>query len=314
MQMLDFDSAGGVRMSSIQDPDPWGNYYFALEVNGTEVAHFTECSGMKTSAEVYTIQEGGLNSRVHTRAGPSKWENIVLKRATNVSSELLRWRDEYLQDKYGSRANTSGSIVIRANSGEELRRYNFVSAWPVSWEGPSMNAGGSELAIETLEIAHEGIYVDGEGPTIPPPAPAPALPERLDLGTVQFEYDSAALTSEGESTVKDAAEQLDAMEVDKIWIEGHTCTMGSFAYNQSLSARRAASVVTELRAQSSDGNREYYSQGFAWKYPVEANNSSAGKAKNRRTEFMTTSFAERGVNADKVKPESRKYGSPWFHT
>jgi len=301
-------------MAGVQDPDPWGNYYFALEVNGTEVAHFTECSGMKTSAEVYTIQEGGLNGRLHTRAGPSKWENIVLKRATSVSSELLRWRDEYLQDKYASRANTTGAIVVRANSGEELRRYNFVSAWPVSWEGPSMSSGGSELAIETLEIAHEGIYVDGEGPP-PPPRPEPEpLPERLDLGTVQFEYDSAELTSDGQDTVANAAEQLDKMNVEKIWVEGHTCTMGSFAYNQSLSAQRAYSVVKELRAKSSNGNRQYFSEGFSWKYPVNPNNSSDGKAANRRTEFMTTSFTDRGVSSDPVQPESKKYSSPWFHT
>jgi phage tail-like protein len=301
-------------MAGAQDPDPWGNFYFALEVNGTEVAHFTECSGMKTSAEVFTIQEGGLNGRLHSRPGPSKWENIVLKRATNVSSELLRWRDEYVQDKYTTRANTSGAIVIRANSGEELRRYNFVSAFPVAWEGPSLNAGGSELAIETLEIAHEGIYVDGEGPPPPQPPPPTPIPERLDLGPVQFEYDSAELTDEGKSTVANAAEQLDAMEIEDIWVEGHTCTMGSFAYNQSLSSKRAHSVVTELKAQSSNSNRRYYSLGFAWKYPVGPNNSSGGKSANRRTEFMTTSFAERGVNADSVSPESRKYSSPWFHT
>ncbi len=299
-------------MAGIQDGDPWGNYYFALEVNGTEVAHFMECSGMKSSAEVYTIQEGGVNGHVHKRAGPSKWDNIVLKTATNVSSELLRWRDEYLQDKFDTQLGTSGSIVIRANSGEELRRYNFVSAWPVHWEGPSLNSGGSELAIETLEIAHEGIYIDGEGPTPPPRVVPPVIPERLDLDPVQFEYDSAQLTPQGQAVCADAAGQLDSMDIEEIWIEGHTCTMGSFSYNQSLSAKRAASVVKEVKAQSSDPKRRYYSQGFAWKYPTSPNDAG-GKVANRRTEFMTSSFAARGVNPDPVRPESRKYGSPWFH-
>lgn len=297
-----------------EDHDPWGNYYFALEVNGTEVAHFLECSGMKSSSEVFTIQEGGLNGHVHSRPGPAKWDNIVLKTATNVSMELLRWRDEFLQDKYDSRPGTSGAIVMRANSGEELRRYSFMSAWPVSWDGPALSAGGSELAIETLEIAHEGLFVDGEGPPPPPPPTTPQIPASLDLPPVQFEYNSAVLTQKGHDTCAEAAQQLDDLEIEEIWIEGHTCTMGSYGYNRSLSARRAFSVVQDLKAESSDPNRRYYSEGFAWKYPVGPNDSPGGKAGNRRTEFMTSSFASRGVSPDPVRPEARKYGSPWFHT
>ena len=42
---------------------------------------------------------------------------------------------------------------------EEVRRYNFVEAWPVSWEGPSFAANGAEIAVESIEIAHNGIQV-----------------------------------------------------------------------------------------------------------------------------------------------------------
>ncbi|TNE90779.1 MAG: phage tail protein [Deltaproteobacteria bacterium] len=146
-----------------QNLDPYGNYYFALEltVDGhkTEVAHFMECSGLKSTAEVFEIEEGGLNGRSHKRPGRSSWDNIVLRYATSASTFLLEWRDKYLQDKFDSRTKTSGAITLRNNAGEVVRRYEFMNAWPVSWEGPSFNSGSSELAVETLEIAHEGLTI-----------------------------------------------------------------------------------------------------------------------------------------------------------
>jgi phage tail-like protein len=147
------------------DPfDPYGGYYFALEISAdgasTEVAHFLECSGLKTSSQVFEIQEGGQNYRVHKMPGQSKWDNIVLKYATSASTFLLEWRDAYLQDQFDKRKRYSGSIALMDNAGKVLRRYHFTDAWPVSWEGPSLSAGSSDLAVETLEIAHSGVWID----------------------------------------------------------------------------------------------------------------------------------------------------------
>jgi len=154
-----------------EDWDPWGNYYFSLEVDKVEIAQFLECSGLKTSATVFEIEEGGLIAHTHKRPGYSKWENIVLKRAVHKGTAFEEWRDKYLQTPDGGwsdRSTTTGAIVVRNNAGEELRRYTINGCWPVSWEGPSFNAGGSELAVETLEIAHEGIIVEDK--------PAPQKP------------------------------------------------------------------------------------------------------------------------------------------
>lgn len=155
------------------DSDPWGNYRFALylHLEGgelTEIAHFMECSGLKNSAEVFEIREGGLNGRTHKRPGQSKWENIVLRYGTSASTQLASWRDRYLLDMFtgGERVDpkkSSGAIVLLDNSGRPLRRFEFKNAWPVSWEGPSLNAGGSDLAVETIEIAHEGLKVVDDG-------------------------------------------------------------------------------------------------------------------------------------------------------
>ena len=50
-----------------------------------------------------------------------------------------------------------GSIILMDRSGQEKIRWNFVNAWPVKWTGPSFNAKGKDISIETLELAHEGL-------------------------------------------------------------------------------------------------------------------------------------------------------------
>ncbi len=285
--------------------DPWGGYYFSLELDGNEVAHFSECSGLKSSAQVFEIEEGGLNGITHRLVGQSKWENIVLKFATSVSIALVEWRDKYLQDQFTKRPETSGSIVMRSNTGEELRRFNFVGAFPVSWEGPSLSSGGSDLAIETLEIAHEGIYVDGAEPSPPDPLPEPEDPEdpedididpdddQIHTPPVQFEYDSSELTDDGKKVVDDVAEALNNHpEITHVWVEGHTCTMGSWDYNLGLSDDRSTTVADALQEQTD--KKQFHPKGYSWKYPVAANKSKSGREANRRTEFFTSSPETRG--------------------
>ncbi len=136
--------------------DPHGAHYFALEIEGTEIAHFAECSGLKSTSTVFEIEEGGVNGYTHKRPGQSKWENLVLKYASSASTEMLTFRDQVNLDDF---AKISGAVIMYDNYGTEVRRFTFKRAWAVAWEGPSLNAGSSELAIETLELAHEGIEV-----------------------------------------------------------------------------------------------------------------------------------------------------------
>ena len=153
-------SSGASTTGGNKDPriaDPEGTFVLALEVGGAEVAYFMECSGLKTTTDVFELQEGGVNYRVHKLPGQTRWENIVLKYGVTSDVSMLSWRGEILQDQFGLRRN--GSIIMKTLGGEEVRRYNFVEGWPVSWEGPSFAASGSEIAIESLEIAHNGIQV-----------------------------------------------------------------------------------------------------------------------------------------------------------
>ncbi len=141
--------------------EPQGGFLFVLEVDKRWVAHFNECSGIKNTTEVVEIQEGGLNARVHKVPGQTRWENIVLKYGMSSDTYLVEWRNEILNDQFGNRRNAS--IIVLDNSLSELRRFNIKNAWPVSYEGPSLSAAGSDLAVESVEIAHDGVEIELPG-------------------------------------------------------------------------------------------------------------------------------------------------------
>ena len=88
---------------------------------------------------------------------PRVYTHIVLRYGVTNNGYLLDWRNRILQDDFSDRRN--GSIILRTLQMEEVRRYNFVQAWPVGWDGPNFDAGAADLAIESIEIAHHGITV-----------------------------------------------------------------------------------------------------------------------------------------------------------
>jgi len=137
--------------------EPEGNFIFELEIDGISVAQFMECNGLKSSTQIFELEEGGMNHRVHKLPGQSRWENLVLRYGVTTDTSLLDWRNEILEDGFSKRRN--GAIILKNMAMEEVRRYSFVNAWPVSYEGPNFVANGAELAVEMIELAHHGITV-----------------------------------------------------------------------------------------------------------------------------------------------------------
>jgi phage tail-like protein len=137
--------------------DPAGQHYFALEIDGVEIAHFRECSGIKTSAAIFEIEEGGLNDRVHRFVGESTWDNVVLKFATNTSRAMQTWRERCRDGEHAKRS--SGAITLYGPDGAVVERFDLKQVWPVRWAGPDLSSGDSSIAVEELEIAHEGVQV-----------------------------------------------------------------------------------------------------------------------------------------------------------
>jgi phage tail-like protein len=68
--------------------------------------------------------------------------------------ELYDWHRQIV---LGEVVRKDGSIIVLDRQGNEVARWNFVRAWPTKYDIPDFNASGNEVAIETLELAHEGV-------------------------------------------------------------------------------------------------------------------------------------------------------------
>ena len=87
--------------------------------------------------------------------GLTKYDNITLKWGLTDSTRPLRLVPRRDTRRRSQRKN--GSIVVLDLDGQEKVRWNFFNAWPAKWDGPDFSAKGNDVAIETLELAHEGI-------------------------------------------------------------------------------------------------------------------------------------------------------------
>ncbi|MDV6320091.1 OmpA family protein [Chromohalobacter sp. HP20-39] len=106
----------------------------------------------------------------------------------------------------------------------------------------------------------------------------------LVLENVNFEFDSAKLTSQAEAVLMDVAEKLSANETVDVRLEGYTDSIGSASYNKDLSQRRADSVKDFLVAHGVERNN-ITTMGYGEQNPIATNETPAGRAKNRRVEL-----------------------------
>ena len=115
-------------------------------------------SGLESETAVIEYRTGADNpTAVRKLPGLTKYANIVLKRGLTRDLSLWNWRQSVVKGKTERR---SGSIVLLDESKNAVLRWHFVEGWPAKWEGPALNAQANEIAIETLEIAHEGLELE----------------------------------------------------------------------------------------------------------------------------------------------------------
>jgi phage tail-like protein len=88
--------------------------------------------------------------------GELKWDNIRCRRGVTTTMALWDWRKQVEQGKIDD-ARRNGSIVLYSPQDEEVARWNFTAGWPCKMSGPEFNANTNEMAIEEVEIAHEGL-------------------------------------------------------------------------------------------------------------------------------------------------------------
>jgi OmpA-OmpF porin, OOP family len=120
-------------------------------------------------------------------------------------------------------------------------------------------------------------------PPAQPPAPVPTSEKVSFAADALFDFDKAVLKKEGKEKLDDLTSKLKGINLEVIIAVGHTDSVGTDAYNQKLSVRRAEAVKAYLISKGVEANR-VYTEGKGEKQPVADNKSAAGRAKNRRVE------------------------------
>jgi phage tail-like protein len=133
---------------------------FCFKINfdalGVNESFFKSVSGLRYETEVIDVRSGGVNTTTYRLMGPTKWANLVFKQGFTKSSKLLKWRNEWLS---GTGKRSGGTIELLDTAGKAQQKWTFLQGWPCKWEISEFDASKTELAIETLEIAHHGLVI-----------------------------------------------------------------------------------------------------------------------------------------------------------
>lgn len=139
-------------------PEAHPAFRFVVQIDGIGEAAFTECSLPSLEVEVEEQKEGGYNAGTHLLPGRVKRGTLTLKRGITTASGLLRWYAEVMQGQL-AKARRQVSVTLYDSEGQAIVRWDISGAYPHKWSGPNLQAGSTEIAIETLELSFEGVEV-----------------------------------------------------------------------------------------------------------------------------------------------------------
>jgi phage tail-like protein len=145
------------------DPRPAFNFLVivtGVSDDGSDVqGSFAEVSGLEASLPAIKYRTGAETITERQIPGKVEYPNIVCKRGATGDIRFWNWIVEAIN---GQVRRTEGAVVLLDENRQEYMRYTFSRAWPTKFTGPSLNANDNQIAMETLEIAHEGLRIDGQ--------------------------------------------------------------------------------------------------------------------------------------------------------
>ena len=176
----------------------------------------------------------------------------------------------------------------RSASGETWKSSTGLCWRDASWT-PATAAPGCDGAIAAPAPAPAPKAAPAPAPApkaaAPAPAPAPAAATKVTYAAdTFFDFDKSVLKADGKAKLDDLAGKVKAINLEVIIAVGHTDSVGTDAYNQKLSVKRADAVKAYLVTKGIEKTR-VYTEGKGEKQPVADNKTDAGRSKNRRVEI-----------------------------
>jgi phage tail-like protein len=129
-----------------------------LELDGIQEGVFRDVAGLESETAVIEHRVTGKSGNliVHKIPGELKWSNLVLRRGITDDTRLHDWRKKIEEGQIETNRK-NGTITCFAPDNSVVAKYTFKRAWCCKWKGPGLDASKNELAIEEIELAHEGL-------------------------------------------------------------------------------------------------------------------------------------------------------------
>jgi phage tail-like protein len=127
--------------------DPYRGFKFRLQIDGISKAGFREASGLDAGTDPVDYRDG---------EGTTIRSSITLKRGITRDPDLWKWRSMVIDGRVKD-ARKNGQIILLDDEGKDAAEWTFTDGWPTKWIGPTVDPTVNEVAIDTLEITHEGL-------------------------------------------------------------------------------------------------------------------------------------------------------------
>jgi phage tail-like protein len=134
--------------------DPIPGFRFTVRFDDLPPGGFSDCAGLQMETEVQDFHEGGLNTHTWKFVTRTKQANLTLKRGI-VDKSLYDWYHDLTQ---GTMRFRNATILVHDPSGKsDVLEFQIIQAFPVKWVGPELSAAQNNIAVETVEFAHQGM-------------------------------------------------------------------------------------------------------------------------------------------------------------
>lgn len=134
--------------------DPFRGFNFRLEVDKIN-AGFSDVSGLTSDGDVAEYREGNEGDLyVRKLTGLRKFSNLTLKRGITTNMDLWDWRQNILD---GHTDRRDGAVILMDEEQKPVARWQFTGGWIHKIDGPTLNAKGNDVAVESVEIVIESL-------------------------------------------------------------------------------------------------------------------------------------------------------------
>jgi phage tail-like protein len=120
---------------------------------GADLGNWSKCDGLSVEYDVFEYKEGGENTYIHRIPGRVKYQNLKLTRPINKDSKRVA---DWIAGMKTKVKRETAEISALDTEGKAIATWNFEGVYPVRWNGPSLDISNNQVAMETLELAHNG--------------------------------------------------------------------------------------------------------------------------------------------------------------